>query len=204
MCESKSSKGGKDANQRQIGAVQTWFVTFGFIWPSSAGWNSKPPPEDDKVVAENQLWLGFLGATFVDFPLFGMRYSSWKVSTDKFSTISVQVQFTKILCYMLSNSMYKHCFWRWPTVHHWTCSWFVEIFEGWHSEGWSKAKMATELAKPHTHLVLWLVPLWRLTWWISWLVLWHKLCYSRWATGQCKLWTPLESQTASASYWRVS
>lgn len=95
MCESKSSKGGKDANQRRIGAVQTWFVTFGFIWPSSVGWNWKPPPKDDKVVAENQLWLGFLGATFADFPLFGMRYSSWKVSTDKFSTISVQVQFTK-------------------------------------------------------------------------------------------------------------
>lgn len=97
MCESKSSKGGKDANQRQIGAVQTWFVTFGFIWPSSVGWNWKPPPKDDKVVAENQLWLGFLGATFVDpdVPSFGMRSSSWKVSTDKSSTISVQVQFTK-------------------------------------------------------------------------------------------------------------
>ena len=87
LFESKSSKGGRDANQRQIGAVQTWFVTFGFIWPSSAGWNWKPPPKDDKVVAENQLWLGFLGATFVNFPLFGMRYSSWKVSTDKSSSL---------------------------------------------------------------------------------------------------------------------
>ena len=52
----------------------------------------------------------------------------------------------QILYYMLSNSMYKHCFWWWPTVHHWTCSWSVEIFEGWPSEGWSKAKMATEFA----------------------------------------------------------
>ena len=142
--ESKSSKEGKAANQGQIGAVQSWFVAFGFLWPSSVGWNWKPPPKDDKVVAENTLWLGFLGGDFCWFStlwdeIFIMKSFHWQVF-NHLCTGPVH----QILCYMLSNSMYKHCFWRWPTLHHWTCSWFVEIFEGWHSEGWSKAKMATD------------------------------------------------------------